>query len=355
MAPKRSRKPRKVGKPATRRAKMQEVNKQLLDSFMKEVEGLRTHVNDVSQRIAVSNQQLFHNQKQQKQGMDAAEEHILILRRVLNDALGGVTRVTTIQRVCELGSDDTEQVQLIDWGWYADQLHYHESREAFMNGVIVPEEKVAQAKADEELRNRRQVLANVTSTALQKDEEAVRRAYDEGGLDEVLKAHMPAGLNWDERMDELAPDVVEKIIKLWDEEKEKAFQKKVKARLAEIENEEDLLRTVLEDEDEMDQFLQDSLGAEMALRRGDVEKIAEEWAAQQRTRLEEMEKAKEELLEETRAFGTSAKEVIDLINAGKMDAARAMMAELEAAVKAKEEEAKKHAPPIPEDASVFGG
>jgi hypothetical protein len=334
---------------------MQAINKSLLDAFMQETEALRTHVNDVSQRIAVSNQQLFRNQQQQKQGMDAAEEHILILRRVLNDALGGTTAVITIERVVELGSEDVEQVQLIDWGWYADQLHYHESREAFMNGVIVPADKIAQAKSDEELRNRRQVLANITATALQKDEEAVRKAYDEGGLDEVLKPHMPAGLNWDDRMDELAPGVVEKIIRLWDEEKEKKFKQKILNALAELEKEEDLLRGALDNDDELDRYLQDTLGAEMATRRDDVEKIAEEWAAKQKARLEEMEKAKEELLEETKKFGASAKEVIDLINAGREDEARAMMAQLDAAVKAKEEEAKKHTPPIPDGASVFGG
>lgn len=85
---------------------------------------------------------MWNNQRLLQTGLGAAEDHIILLRRVFNDALCGVTRFASISRKIESGKDEMEETQVIDWDWYAMQLDFSDDRKEFMLGTIVPEEAI---------------------------------------------------------------------------------------------------------------------------------------------------------------------------------------------------------------------
>ena len=97
-----------------------------------------SRVSDIEKQVAQSNRQLWENQKMMNNGLAAAENHVVLIRRVLNDALSGITRVVTISRPSQNADDPpgtVEDAQVIDWNWYADQLRAAESISEFVRGT----------------------------------------------------------------------------------------------------------------------------------------------------------------------------------------------------------------------------
>ena len=351
-----------TGKPLTRRKTVQASNKQVIEFVSKQVQELREFVTDLEKRVAESHNNLWENQKKQNNGLGLAEEHVVLLRRVLNDALGGITRVTRIERRKE-DSTEVEEAQVIDWGWYGEQLHYSDDPATFVNGVVLTEEELEGRKAIELEKRRRDIALYAASRSAEKDEGELRRIYEEGTLEEMdahLQQFLPRGVEWEDRCAELAPEVVDHLLQQreaarrqqekMEESKERAILGKVVRRLLkeghpgilEPEEREALVAS------ELPRTLEwtDRMGKNLP---GVIEAI-------QAKMREEMEAAKEKLLEETKQFGQDASRVIELIQSGKEAEARAAMAELENRVAAKEQEAAiSGAPELPEGASVFGG
>jgi hypothetical protein len=106
---------------------VERVNQEMTEHFVRRVQ-------DIESKVSKSSSQLYQNQQMMNTGLAAAEEHIGLIRRVLNDALCGVTRVTTIRRpAADLGT--TEKVQVIDWNWYIDQFRAVKAVVAFFSGI----------------------------------------------------------------------------------------------------------------------------------------------------------------------------------------------------------------------------
>lgn len=375
----RAPKPRKTSKPLSGRKSVQEANKKMLDFFLEQINTLRKDVAEFQERVAKSNQTLWDNQQQQKGGLDAAEEHVLLLRRVLNDALGGVTRVETIERRKE-GSDEMEEVQVIDWGWYGEQLHYSDDRQSFMNGVVLTAEEVEERTAKETVQKRHNIVLYLAGQAAERDEDVLRKVFDEGDLDEHLKQFLPEQVKWEDEMHDIAPTIVEQVLQ--QREAARNQQKKMKAAKERMllkttvskliaGGDEEILKkgtkeqraelvagaipTVVKWTESMADSLDEIVGEVFKeLEEKEAERLKREAKAEENDP-EEVEAAKQELLEETKKFGEDAAHVIKLIEEGMEDEAREAMSQLEARVKAKEAEADKNAPNIPDGATVFGG
>jgi hypothetical protein len=358
---------------------VQEANKKMLDFFLEQINTLRKDVAEFQERVAKSNQTLWDNQQQQKGGLDAAEEHVLLLRRVLNDALGGVTRVETIERRKE-GSDEMEEVQVIDWGWYGEQLHYSDDRQSFMNGVVLTAEEVEERTAKETVQKRHNIVLYLAGQAAERDEDVLRKVFDEGDLDEHLKQFLPEQVKWEDEMHDIAPTIVEQVLQ--QREAARNQQKKMKAAKERMllkttvskliaGGDEEILKkgtkeqraelvagaipTVVKWTESMADSLDEIVGEVFKeLEEKEAERLKREAKAEENDP-EEVEAAKQELLEETKKFGEDAAHVIKLIEEGMEDEAREAMSQLEARVKAKEAEADKNAPNIPDGATVFGG
>lgn len=142
-------KPAKKKRPLTASKKVVESNKRLLSHFDSLTKGIRDECNE--KLVAMGNtvdginkahDQMWNNQRVMHTGLKASEEHTMLVRRVLNDALGGVTRVVKIERRIEAGKPEMEEVQLIDWDWYAEQFDYSDDPNEFMAGTIVPDEAI---------------------------------------------------------------------------------------------------------------------------------------------------------------------------------------------------------------------
>lgn len=147
-------KPAKKHRPLTSSKKVVESNKKLFDHFNEVVKKMAKQIDEKLSGMAkivgdvnATAKQLWQNQQVQQQGLSVAEHHAMLTRRVLNDALGGVTRVTTIKRKVEAGKDEMEEVQVIDWDWYSEQLDFCDDTHEFMAGVVMPDESV-QIKAE---------------------------------------------------------------------------------------------------------------------------------------------------------------------------------------------------------------
>lgn len=372
-------KPRRTSKPLSGRKSVQEANRKMLDFFVNQMTELRKFVDEFQGKVAQSNEQLWQNQNRQNEGLKVAEEHVVLLRRVLNDALGGVTRVTTIERRKE-GSEELEEVQTIDWGWYGEQLHYSDDPQTFMNGVVLTSEEIKERAEKEAVKKRHNIVLYLAGKAAEKSEDELRKVYDEGDLDKHLQKFMPEKIEWEDAMHEIAPTIVEQVLQQRgaarkQKEKLEATRERLLLKNAITKliagGEEDVLKdgtpeqkaelvagsmpTVVKWTDSMADSLENVIE--------EVFKEAEEAEAkrlkamedQEENDPEEVEAAAQELLEETKKFGEEAAGVIELIEAGKEDEARAAMDELEAKVKAKEAEAAKNAPHIPDGATVFGG
>lgn len=358
----------------TGRKAVQEANRRMLDFFANQMTELRKGLMEFEERVAKSNQQLWNNQQSEKQGLDMAEEHILLMRRVLNDALGGVTRVMTIERRAE-GSEETEEAQVIDWGWYGEQLHFSDDREQFMIGVVLNEEELEERREKEKVKRRHDLVLYASGRAADKDEDELRKVYDEGDLPEHLAQFLPKGdqFKWEEEMGKIAPTIVEQVLgqreaarkqqEKLDSAKEKALLKSAIFKVYAAGDEEQL-----DDPEQREILVAGGLPTQVQwtprmseMLEGCIKEVQEEIAKREAERNkendpEEVEAAKEELLQETKKFGEDAADVIKLIEEGKEDEARAAMAKLEEQVKAKEAEAdQRGAPPIPDGATVFGG
>lgn len=360
---KKSSRPPKRSKPLSARKGIQDANKRMLDFFSARMQEVTKAMESFEGRVGESNQQLWKNQQLQSQGLSAAEEHVAILRRVLNDALGGVTRVKAVERK----NPAEEEAQVIDWAWYAVQLHFTKNKEDFVIGEVLEDEVVAERTEKEDAEKRRKVVLYLAGKAAETDEDALRAAFDEGGLEDVLKAHLPAGIEWDDETVKIAPDIVELVLER--REAARAQQAKVAAQqelavlggtVAKVAAGEpkffDMHR------DEQVKLIQEALPSVMEWTErmseavGDVvDELHDAHAkAEAENDPEEVEAAKQELLEETKRFGEKANGVIDLIEAGKEDEARAKMAELDKLVKDKEAEAGSESH-VPEGATIFGG
>jgi hypothetical protein len=352
-------------KPITNRKGIQENNKKLLDFFSSQMQGLRKDMGEFQNRVAESNQQLWSNQQAQRNGLSGAEEHVMLLRRVFNDALGGVTRVKTIERKNPEG-----EAQVIDWDWYAEQLHFSENKQDFMNGEVIEPEVMEKLKEKAALERKQQMTLHALWKAAESDEDALRAAYDEGGLSELLEPFRPKGATWDAQNDELAAELVEKVLsqreaarkqqEKMEAAKERAILKTVLTKL--YTQDEQLVMTA--DDEHLHEAVQGGLPSVVKWtdRMAEVcrevanEVVLEAAEKAKENDPEEVEAAKQELLEETKKFGEEAREVIDLIESGDEVEARKRMAALEQKVKDKEAEADAQgAPPIPDGAAVFGG
>jgi len=366
---KRTQKPRKQSKPLSNRKSIQEANRKMLDFFNERLTELRKELGEFETKVAESNQQLWNNQQKQNEGLSTAEEHVVLIRRVLNDALCGTTRVTTIERRSQSNPEEQEEVQVIDWGWYGEQLHYSDDPQTFMNGHILTDEELAERAQQEKVKKQHNIVLYTAGRAAEQDEDKLREIYDGGDLVPHLKTFLPPKIEWDDEMDAMVPTVVEQVLgqreaarkqqEKLGKAKERALVKGAVAKLFAAEEEE-----LLKDPDKRIEAVHGALPSSMAWTPG-MEEVLDEVIAEVSKAMEEkhkendpeeVEAAKEELLEETKRFGADAAEVIKLIEDGKEDEARAAMAKLDALVKAKEEEADRSgAPEIPDGAAVFGG
>ena len=198
---KTSSRPRKKSRPLTATKKVQEANKQLMEHFSS---GLRSAEGRVSMRskqleeavdgIRGGMEQVWKNQQLLNSGLSAAEAHAMVQRRVLNDALGGVTRFKTVERRVEAGKEEMKKVQLIDWGWYSMQLDYCYDTDDFMAGTLTPDEVIERkAKERQEEKERREaelhqkkleVLEKAIGDMLKKQAEELHPLLEEGKEEE---------------------------------------------------------------------------------------------------------------------------------------------------------------------------
>jgi hypothetical protein len=372
-----SKKP-KTNRPLHRRKTVQEANKVMIDYFLDQLNTVRQEVSNLRNEVAESNDQLWKNQTQQNAGLSSAEEHVVLLRRVLNDALGGCTRVMTIERRKE-GSEELEEVQTIDWGWYGEQLFCSDDPNTFMSGVVLTPEEIAERTEKANAKKRHDVVLYLAGQAAAKDTEGLRKALEEEDLDEYLKKFLPEKVEWEEEMHDIAPAIVEQVMqqretmRLQQEKmekvKERSLLKNTVAKIVACGDGEmfrnatdeqkiklvaEALPTVVQWTDSMASIL-DEVIEEVLKEAEEKEAKRQQASAAEENDPEEVEAAKQELLEETKQFGEDASKVMELIEAGKEDEARAAMAQLEERVKAKEAEAEKNAPHIPDGATVFGG
>ena len=347
----------KRGKPLHSRKAIQESNQKLSEFFSKRAEEIQNGMSELERRVVESISQVWENQKRHNDGMRVAEEHVILLRRVLNDALGGVTRVMTIDRR-KAGSTETEKAQVIDWGWYGEQLHYSDDPNTFMSGVVLAVEELEQRKLLALEKRRRDIVVHLAVRSAEKDEDELRRIYDEGDLGEHLQQFTPKGVVWEAEMDKVAPEIVDAVLRKREaarKQQEKLEESKERSILRSVVY--NLLKSgysaILEpEEQEALVASQLPLAMEWTPRMSkNLPHIVEEMQAKLRG---EMEEAKEKLLEETKEFGEDAAHVIELIQSGKEDEARAAMGKLEERVRLKELEAS-GSPEIPDGAAVFGG
>lgn len=361
-------KPRRTSKPLSARKSVQEANRKMMEFFSGRLMELQKAMAEMEKRIAESNQQLWNNQQQQNKGLGIAEEHVVLIRRVLNDALGGVTRVTKIERRSQSDPEKQEEAQVIDWGWYGEQLHYSESPEVFMNGVVLTEDEVKERAEKERVKRRHNIVLYLAGKAAEADEPKLKEAYDAGGLDELLKKFLPQKVEWEEEMHDIAPEIVAAVLRQRD------INRKQQQRLAEA-KERGLLKMavqriiaggdeeLLKDPEQREELVHEALPNAMnwtprmaeALESVIEECFEEAEAKAKENDPEEVEAAKQELLEKTKQFGDKAAEVIQLIEAGEEEEARKKMAELEERVKAEEALAQQNAPHVPDGAAIFGG
>ena len=131
----------------------------------KELSALRKMENTLHQRVSGVSQELHQrlahlvqttgaeqskmwtNERILYRGLMAAEDHLVLMRRVFNDALSGVTRVKTIERLENTLTQTTVSCQIIDWDWYAEQLDFSNDRNEFISGVLVAEEDIKRKAA----------------------------------------------------------------------------------------------------------------------------------------------------------------------------------------------------------------
>ena len=162
-------KPRKSSKPLTRRKSVEAANQRMTEHFIERVQ-------DIENRVGQSNKQLFQNQQMMNNGLAAAEEHVGLIRRVLNDALCGITRVTTITRPVSDPSVSgmTEEVQVVDWNWYTAQLRAVGGAVSFFHEILAAERRDEAKKRTEMVAKflRKQDVETLTSAI---EEEAKMR------------------------------------------------------------------------------------------------------------------------------------------------------------------------------------
>jgi hypothetical protein len=379
---KKAPKPRKKSKPLSNRKAVQEQNRRLLDFFTDRLQESQKQLREFEERVAQSNQQLWDNQQKQNEGLSTAEEHVVLIRRVLNDALCGTTRVTTIERRSQSNPEEQEEVQVIDWGWYGEQLHYSDDPQTFMNGHVLTDEEVAERAQKERVKKQHNIVLYLAGKAAEKDEDKLREVYDAGGLEEHLQTFLPQKVVWEEEMAAMAPTIVDQVLKQREaarkqqkkmgEVKERALVKGAVAKVIAAGDEELLddptkkmelvmgaLPAAISWTEGMESILDEVIietKKAMAEKEAEREAMEKKAAGEEENDPEEVEAAKEELLRETKKFGEEAAGVIALIEAGKEDEAREAMAKLEQKVKDKEAEADRSgAPLIPDGAAVFGG
>jgi hypothetical protein len=354
----------------TAKKQIQEGNRRVIKYVSDQMDKIQKSLFDFNEQVKDSNQVLWQNQQQQKSGMDEFEEHILILRRVLNDALGGITRVTTVERRKEGSSDENEEAQVIDWGWYSNQIDHNLDRDGFMNGQVLSDEQIEEAIAKKKKTLAQNLVLFAVGQAAEKDEDQLRKLQDDECLIDWLEDQIPKNHEWDhEMMDPMVPEVVKQVLgqrkaardqqaKL-DSAKERLMVKSAIAKVVAAGDEEVLrsgdleakakvvaasLPTVVQWTPSMQETLDEV-----------IEEVLEKMDAENKENdPEEVEQEKQKLLEETKRFGDDAEEVIDLIQSGKKEEAQAAMAKLDEKVKAKEAEAAKNAPHVPDGATVFG-
>jgi len=363
----KKRKPIKRGKPLTARKKAQEGNRRMVDFFMNQLNGLRKGMGQLEQAVNKSMQELWNNQQLQNEGLAAFEGHVAILRRVLNDALGGTTRVTKVERPDEGDLETTVEAQVIDWAWYAEQSQFSDDRKQFIDGFILSEEEISERREKQVQQTRARKVMFLAGRAADADEEKLRKALEDGEQDEILKAHVPPeGVKWEDEMSEISKGIVEGILHKRD--MVKAQQEKLSLHRERELLRETVRRAIAQGEEEEVfgdnpvEFLQGMLPNMVQWTETmteNVEKIIDEVRKEIEEKEaendpEEVADAADKLLEETKKFGEDASAVIDLINEGKEEEAREAMAKLEQRVKEKEDDAAEQ-PPLPDGAAVFGG
>lgn len=349
----KNQKPRKKapgGKPLSQRKAIIEANQGLV----KHVSGL---VQQLEQRVAQSNQQLWKNQQAQNVGLRNAEHHAVIMRRVMNDALSGVTRVKRITRpsqedMCELNK--IEDVHVIDWTWYTHQLDAALGLSQFAHMVRQHEQaiikrrwKVAEEAADviirqgdsfaEELAENDDVLGEFLQTRLaeETDQEFIL-------IQNIVKILIPKKLLKvrTERAKELADKKFEEISKAVAKIERIATPKTLQDLAERIEAGEDIIKDESGTEIEMDAALRSRTVALLT-------SLASE----------DVVAAKKELQKEMEDVAEVAREAIEAIKGGDEETAAARMEELErraAAAEKKEEPQPVPKQEFPDGAAIFG-
>jgi len=331
------------------------------------VQELHSTVDSLRNEIAGNNKIMFDNQGRLNEGLRASEDHIILIRRVLNDALGGVTRIEKFE-VEDPETGEKVKNQKVDWGWYAIQQHYNDNQK-FMDMDTLSDERIAELEKVEAQQKMVNTILYLASKAAEKDENKLRECLKGEGLDDYLKTFLQGNMVWEDDMSAMAPKVVQSALNYRDHardqqvklnaQKERTLIKSVISKV--IASGDD---AILKGEDFAAKQELISSGLPTVVKwtesmAGMLEEVIAE-TFKERVPLEEndpeeVEAAKQALLAETQRFGKDAAHVIELIEAGKEVEARSAMAGLEKLVKEKEEEAAKNTPHVPEGAAIFGG
>lgn len=207
-------------KPLTAKKQIIESNRGLLEQVQAIANSMQENHRGLEERVAKSNQQLWDNQQKQGQGLDASQEHIMLIRRVLHDAFSGVTRYEILERPPFPGAEKTEenaelwQAQVIDWGWYADQLRFQADKNAFMAGCTISDEDLDVRRGKAETQRCTNIVQALAYKAIQKDEKEVVKALDDiEALRPLLTDHLPtAAGKWTDEMEAMAYDHTKTVL-----------------------------------------------------------------------------------------------------------------------------------------------
>jgi hypothetical protein len=135
---------------------------------------------------------LWQNQQAMNDGLRAAEEQVMLIRRVLNDTAKSNTARSKLIDIKEaVGCDVTKTVAVIDWDWYIKQLVFCDNKLEFMDGTNTTEEDIerkAKEQAEKIAKDNLDKLDKITTAIAQKrTSELLPLLNNKGQLCEKIK------------------------------------------------------------------------------------------------------------------------------------------------------------------------
>jgi hypothetical protein len=300
---KKGKKPQKVSRPLTARKAILKGNEDLLSK-------IKTALSEQEGRVQETSKQLYSNQMQLHKGQEAAEEHLLLLRRVINDMLAGTVHTVDLEREI-FGSEEKTTVKVVNWGWYTAQMDFADTRESFMNGVVLPDAEIETRILKKKKLEQYKILDQTIGNMVAQDADKMRKLLDD---QEELKKFF---IEYLAKIIEAKEDDID-----WSDQMTDAASSMIKNRLSVMDRLKDLKDLPPEEQQKA------------------------------------MHKAKAELLEESKEFAKVAGKAVAAIKSGNKEAAAEAFDEMERRVEAKEREADGLPPKddgIPDGAAVFGG